>query len=346
MRCDGTEPSWNQFVEECRGASVFHLYEWKNIIERTYGHRSFYLIARERERVVGLLPLFLIDSSLFGRALVSMPFADYGGTCDRDRPEASTRLLEEAVKLGRSLSVDYLQLRQTPLDRVQEPRFPGLSTYTGKVTMLLELNADVDAVWKQLPSERRNRIRKARKMDVSARWEGVRALDAFYEIFSENMRDLGSPVHSKVLFQEMLDLPGNTARILLVEHQKNVIGAALCLFFQKTILIPWVSSLRRCFRLYPNVLLYWTAIQHGCENGYRVLDFGRSSRDSGTYEFKRQWGARPVTLSWQVFSFRGKRAPDFSEAGLKQRLLVSCWRRLPLAVTRYVGPRLRGSIPA
>ncbi len=343
--CAAAEPLWNRFVRSASGASVFHLYEWKTIIERTYRHQAFYLIAREGDRVAGVLPLFFLESRLFGRTLVSMPFADYGGICGDASKEAARLLLEEALRLGRSVSADYLLLRQTPSEGPTEPGFPGLETYAGKVTMLFDLNPDTDLIWKGLHSERRNRIRKARKAGLSTRWGDAHDLDEFYDVFSENMRDLGSPVHSKRLFSETLALLGESAKLLLVESGKKVIGAAVCLFFRETILVPWVAARRPYFSLHPNMLLYWAAIEYGCEHNYKILDFGRSSLDSGTYEFKRQWGARPCPLPWQVFSFRPKARPMFSP-GTKERLLAACWRRLPVAVTRQIGPRLRRSIQA
>ena len=345
VRCTGAEPAWNLFVERAPGASVFHLWEWKEIIERTYRHEAFYLIAREGDRVDGVLPLFFIKSRLFGRALVSMPFADSGGICCNGSPEASRMLLEEALRLGRSVSADYLLLRQTPGEEAGETWVPGLEAYTEKVTMLFDLDPDAERIFRGLHSERRNRVRKAQKLGLSARWGGVGDVDSFYDVFSENMRDLGSPVHSKRLFVEVLDLLGERAKLLLVESGEKVIGAAACLFFQETILVPWVASLRSHFSSHPNMLLYWTAIEYGCKHNYRVLDFGRSSRDSGTYEFKRQWGARPCPLPWRFFSFRSQAAPIFS-LGRKEKLLAACWRRLPVAVTRHLGPRLRRSIQA
>ena len=345
-RQESPNAAWDAFVERASDASVFHLSAWRIVLARVYGHETFYLIAQDGERTAGVLPLIRIDSSLFGRALVSMPFADYGGISSDGDDRAATGLLDEALRLGESLSVDYVQLRQPPGAALDEAIHPRLSTFSGKVTMLLDLRSDPEEMWKSLPSERRNRVRKARKQGLTARWAGADELDSFYDVFSANMRDLGSPVHSRALFEQTLLLLGDRARLLLVERGDQVLGAAVCLFFRETLLVPWVSSRREAFRLYPNMLLYWTAIEHGCTHGYRRLDFGRSTRGAGTYEFKRQWGARETPLAWQSVGFRGKAAPGFAEPGLKERLMVSCWKRLPLSVTRYVGPRLRGSIPA
>ena len=343
--CHQAEDTWNQFVEHSQSASIFHLHEWQTIIRRAYGHPAFYLMAVDRGRVEGVLPLVLIKSRLFGRSLVSMPFADYAGVCGGDQG-VFTLLLNEAVKLGRSLQADYLQLRQSPFACAPKTGVSEVELSTEKVTMLLDLSRDPDLIWKRLPSERRNRIKRARQLGLTARWGGNEAIDEFYQVFAENMRDLGSPVHSKLFFQSVVDTLGERVKVLLIEYRGGIIGAGICLFFRDTMLIPWVSSLRHYFKQHPNMLLYWSAIEYGCEKGYAVLDLGRSSKDSGTYEFKRQWGARPVLLPWYGIPFNGGPVPSFSSRGLRDRLLISCWKRLPLTVTNYVGPWLRGSIPA
>jgi len=338
--------AWNAFVRGSAGASVFHLHEWKRVIRATYGHEAHYLTAEREGAVRGVLPLFLIDSRLFGRSLVSLPYADYGGIVANDDADAAHGLLEAALALGEELGAEYLLLRQTPAERIATTA-PRAETYAGKVTMLLELSPDPQTMLSRLPGERRNRIRKTQRQGLGARWAGVEAVDGFYGVFAENMRDLGSPVHSKTLFVEILRALGDEhAKLLVVEHEGRIIGAAMCLFFGATAMVPWVSSLRSHFRMYPNVLLYWTALEYACERGCRIFDFGRSSPGSGTYEFKRQWGARAVELPWLVVPFAGHDVPSFGQDGLKERLLISCWKRLPLPVTRFLGPRVRGAIHA
>lgn len=316
------------------------------MIQRAYGHQAHYLMAIEGGTPVAVLPLVLVDSRLFGRAMVSMPFCDYAGVCGTDTPEVFSALMDEAVRLGREARADYLQIRQSPFTSHGALAAPGMQMATNKVTMLLDLSRDHELIWKCLPTERRNRIKRARQSGVTVRWGGPESLDAFYDVFVENMRDLGSPVHSRLFFDIAVEALGEHGRFVLVEYEGQVIGAAWCLGFRDTILVPWVSSRRRFFKLNPNMLLYWGVIEHGCANGYSVLDFGRSTKDSGTYEFKRQWGARPVPLPWYNVAFSGGSVPAFSDGGWREQMFIACWKRLPVGVTRYVGPWLRGAIPA
>src|SRR5574341_151887 len=345
-RCDRPDPSWNRLVAESGGASVFHLYEWRTVIQRSYGHQAHYLMATDEGKPRGVLPLILIKSRLFGRALVSMPFCDYAGVCGSDTTEVFSALMDEAVRLGRELGADYLQIRQSPFTPHGVLATSGAHVSTNKVTMLLDLSRDPELMWKRLPAERRNRIKRARQSGVTVRWGGAEVLDAFYDVFVENMRDLGSPVHSRYFFEVAVEALGAHGRFVLVEYHGQVIGAAWCLGFRDTMLVPWVSSRRRFFKQNPNMLLYWGVIEYGCEHGFGVLDFGRSTKDSGTYEFKRQWGARPVPLPWFNTAFSGGAVPAFSDGGWREQMFIACWKRLPVGVTRHVGPWLRGAIPA
>jgi hypothetical protein len=144
----------------------------------------------------------------------------------------------------------------------------------------------------------------------------------------------------------MLDeLPG-TARVLLVrDRDGRVVGAAVCLFFRDTIMVPWVSSLREAFSLCPNFVLYWEVIRFGCENGHRTLDLGRSFKNAGTHEFKRQWGALDHTLPWISIDTTPGAPPSVDRDASRFAPMIAAWKRLPVPVANVVGPWIRGQVP-
>jgi CelD/BcsL family acetyltransferase involved in cellulose biosynthesis len=153
-------------------------------------------------------------------------------------------------------------------------------------------------------------------------------------------------VHSRAFFRLMLqELPG-TARVLLVrDRDGRAVGAAVCLFFRDTIMVPWVSSLREAFSLCPNFVLYWEVIRHGCRHGYRTLDLGRSFRNAGTFEFKRQWGASPHTLPWIFLDAAPGGPPPVDRDASRFAPMIAAWKRLPVPVANLVGPWIRGQVP-
>jgi len=95
----------------------------------------------------------------------------------------------------------------------------------------------------------------------------------------------------------------------------------------------------------PNMMLYGSVLKYACEQGYQRFDFGRSSKDSGAYRFKEQWGARPVQLHWYYWLQSGKQPPEVNPQNPKYRLAVEMWKQLPVAVTRYIGPPVAKYLP-
>jgi CelD/BcsL family acetyltransferase involved in cellulose biosynthesis len=70
---------WDAFVAGCSEATFFHRAGWKTVIERAFGHRTFFLYAEVDGRIVGVLPLAEVKSLLFGHTLAALPFCVYGG---------------------------------------------------------------------------------------------------------------------------------------------------------------------------------------------------------------------------------------------------------------------------
>jgi FemAB-related protein (PEP-CTERM system-associated) len=342
VREESAGKAWDRFVEQHPAATVAHLSAWGRIVAGAYGHASVYLSIDDDGDTLGILPLVLVRSRIFGRRLVSMPFLDYGGVLAAEEAPAGDveqALVDAALGVARERRAQGLGLRQLYPVRLPYP------TATDRATMLLTLTT-ADAVWKALPSERRNRIRKGEKNGLTAAWCGAEALEEFYRVFAVNMRDLGSPVHSRAFFRLMLEeLPG-VARVLLVRDRSGrAVGAAVCLFFRDTIMVPWVSSLREAFALCPNFVLYWEVIRHGCDNGYRTLDLGRSFKNAGTYEFKRQWGAVEHTLPWITIDTAPGGAPAVDRDASRFAPMIAAWKRVPVPLANLVGPWIRGQVP-
>jgi FemAB-related protein (PEP-CTERM system-associated) len=330
----GPAEAWNTFVLGTPTGTVMHLHAWKQVLAEAYGQTTFLLAAEEDGALSGVLPLALVTSPLFGRSLVSMPYMDYGGPCNRSSAAVEGALVDAARELARRHRAKLVlrSMRRSDL---------GLRCSLEKVTMWLDLGDDEQVLWRSLPSERRNRIRKALRSGLSVALPGPEGLDEFYEVFACNMRDLGSPVHSPRLFEAVLRRLGPAARLVLVRDDRRAVGAGLMLLHQGMISMPWVSSLRSAFAKCPNQLLYWEAMRFGIANGFRVLDLGRSSRDSGTYEAKRQWGARPVQLYW--YYHPSEASPPGAEVR-RVSWATGLWRRLPLPVVNRLGPWLRQGI--
>jgi FemAB-related protein (PEP-CTERM system-associated) len=328
------QADWTRYVLRAPAATLGHEWKWRTVIRRAYGHASAYLIARRAGAVRGILPLIVVKSPMLGSSLASMPFLDYGGVCADDH-EIAHRLIEEARRLSGISPSTAIELRQvSEIPGLPEPR-------RNKVTMMLDLTGGEAGIWKGLPAKVRNQVRKAEKSGLSTVVGGPKLMEEFYRVFVVNMRDLGSPVHGLSFFTSMAEAFGSQLQVRLVREGEKTVGGLVSLCFKDTVLVPWASALREYFSKCPNNLLYWHEIQERCTQGFKQFDFGRSSVGSGTYDFKRQWGAQPMPLFWYLLAADTGAGNTIDGTSLKHRLFREAWQRLPVGLSAALGPRIR-----
>lgn len=331
------EKEWDAFVRKQDDGTFFHLIGWKNVIEKTYKHKSYYFVAKEDDKIKGILPLFLKKSAFFGKKLISVPFCDYGGVCANDG-QTKNLLIEEAKKITKEKNVDYLELRHL------HGNCDGLIAKDIYFTLILDLQQDSDFLWMNFSKKVRNAIRKAIKSDLEVAM-GREYINEFYDIFSKNMRDLGTPVHSFGFFRSILQEFPNQANILITCYEGKTIGAIFLLQFKDTVYATWASSDRRYFHLNPNNILYWKAIKYSSENGFKHFDFGRSKWNSGTFRFKKPWGAIPKQLYYLYYLNSLDNMPNLDPSNPKYSTLTQVWKRLPVSIATKIGPKIRRNIP-
>lgn len=330
---------WDAFVATHPAASNYHRYGWREVIEKSFGHRCRYLIARRNDDAIdGILPLVLMQSRMFGRFLISLPFFNYGGLlCQRQA--TGDALLAAAVGVRQECGAEYIELRHTA------PWSGGLPAKCRKVAMLLDLPQDAEKAWQGFNAKLRNQIRKAEKSGLTATVGGMELVPDFYTVFARNMRDLGTPVYGPEFFTAVMTVFPEHSRIVGVHLKGKPVAAGLISWFRDTMEIPWASSIRAYNPLCPNNLLYWTALQFAISRGCRRFDFGRSTPGEGTYNFKKQWGAKPMQLHWQYLLPEGTAMPELNTKNPRYELAIKFWRKLPLPLTRLLGPQIVKNIP-
>jgi len=350
----GNASLWDAYISSHAQATLYHLAGWKYVIQKTYGHRAYYLMALDdNDQIVsGVLPLVHLKHILFGNSLISIPFFDLGGIL-ADNEKTEQALLCHAVWLGEKLKTDHIELRHIePLASIKTDILSPsgkswpVQTRSHKVRMLLELPESADTLMKSFKSKLRSQIRRPLKDGLYSKTGGLELLNDFYHVFAVNMRDLGSPVHSKKLMRNILESFPDQAKIITVYKEEQPLAGSLIIGFKDTLENPWASALRKYSRMSPNMLLYWTMLEYACDNGYAYFDFGRSSPDEGTYKFKAQWGAEPTPLHWQYFLRLNDAdaSQTVTSDSLKYDKAVEYWKKLPVYITKMVGPLIRKHI--
>lgn len=336
---DADHAAWDAYVQAHRDATIYHLSAWQTLIERTFGHESHYVVAKDAAgNISGVLPLIRLNSRLFGDYMVSMPFFNYGGPVGDSR-EIEEELMRYAGKMASEMGVAHVEFR----DSVS--RAESWPVKTDKVSMHLGLPDSVDELWKGLSSKVRAQVRRPQRENVSTRVGGIELLPEFYEIFARNMRDLGTPVYGRKFFAAILQTFPEHACIAMASMNGKPVAAGFLLGYGERMEIPWASSLREHNRIGVNMAMYWQALQTAVERGHKVFDFGRSSVDSGTFRFKKQWGAKAFPLYWHYWLESGGELPQLNPNNPKYRLAIDVWKKLPVCVTRIVGPMLVKNLP-
>lgn len=333
-----TQEEWDAYVESRSDATLYHLWGWREVFERAFGHKTVYLAAKQNGEMTGVLPLVQFDHAIFGRFLVSLPFVNYAGVL-ASTDEAARALIDRARELGVKSNASHIELRH------YEQRFPDLQAKRHKVTMLLPLLRSAETMFSKVDKSVRNQIRKAQKSELTAESGGLELAGEFYDVFCENMRDLGTPVYSRRFFEEVLRAFPERARVFIVRKGTQAIAGGFTLGYRGSIEVPWASSLREFRSICPNYLLYWAMIEFAIAHGFDQFDFGRSTPDDGPYKFKKQWGAQAVPLCWEYQLIRAASLPDRSPKNPKFRMAIAAWQRLPLGVANVLGPRFARYLP-
>jgi FemAB-related protein (PEP-CTERM system-associated) len=329
---------WDAYVERSRDATGCHLWAWKRIIEETYCHPIHCMAATVDGAIQGVLPLGEIKSRLFGHFLVSVPFVTYGGI-SATSAEARDGLATKAIDLASRLGARHVELRQGG------EWDGGWNSVSAKVAMLVDLPATPEGLWDRLHSRLRNKIRRAQRCGLRSQWGREDQLSSFYEVFSTNMRNLGTPVYPLPWFKNILRfLPGRSLVLTLWDGVKPV-AATLLIWFRETVELPWIASLPDSRRKYSTVLLYWTALDWAIKHGYNWVDLGRCTPGSGVHQFKKHWGCVEKPLHWYYWLAPGVNIPNLRASNPKFRLAIRLWKRLPLRLANWLGPRVVRSIP-
>ena len=328
---------WDHYIGSHPNTTLYHSSAIRNVIVSSFQHVPFYLTAKDhKSAIVGVLPLIRLRSRLFGDFLCSLPLFNYGGPLT-DNSRVTEQLCSHAAELASTLGCDHIEYRDC------QPR-TAFPVRRDKVTMLLTLPPDHEALWQSLGSKLRAQIRKAQRYSPQVTSGRQELLKDFYRVFSRNMRDLGTPVYPRHFFRNMLDhIPASHIHVVYLQRQP--VAAGFTLGWRNTLEIPWASALRSANPYNVNMLLYWHILQFAIDQNYRVFDFGRTSRESSTHRFKKQWGAKEQPLYWHYWLATDTLLPMLNPGNPKYRLLIAIWQRLPVWCTNLCGPLVARYLP-
>lgn len=330
---------YQSFVDHHPQATPYHASAWGIAVQKSYGFPISYFGFKQKGKIVAVMPGVLMKTLKGKPSLCSLPYCDMGGIL------ANTHSDGEALK---TLVTEYVnshgwefEYRDTinPANQDADEISDGT-----KVRMLYELLDDVDEQMASFKPKLRSQIKKAAKNGITSRViakPSIEDLNQFYEAFAINMRDLGSPVHSKEWFTQIFSEYGSNAFLVLVDFNGKCVGGGVVIHSSEKAVIPWASTLRDYNKLAPNMLLYWQVLTEVIHRGIRHFDFGRSGYNEGTYRFKKQWGAQPCPLQWEtLYNKQLVNHVSLEKSSLRTNV-ENMWRKMPVGLTTTLGPIIR-----
>ncbi|HXJ84525.1 MAG TPA: FemAB family XrtA/PEP-CTERM system-associated protein [Candidatus Methylomirabilis sp.] len=323
---------WDAWVAP-RTRTVTDLFAWRHVVRDAYGLGSHLLVAVDDEgRTRGSLGLYEVRHPLFGHYLVTAPFANDGGL-HYDDPSARDLLLAEARRICAERRASHVVIRTRGED------LPGFTPDHRYHTADVDLEGGAAALWKRLPAKTRNQVRRGQKEGFEVR-AGAAEIEPFYRVFHAHMRELGSPAHALRYYELIAKHLGDHARFIVVREGDTLVAGALLFTINDTAANLQTVALREYNRRCPNYLLYWHMLETSCEAGCTRFDMGRSVEGGPNLAFKENWNPVVSPLSYNYHLRTLADVPFVDPRNPRYRLAIAAWRRLPLSLTRALGPHL------
>lgn len=321
---------WDDFVKSAPDATFFHQAGWKEVIERSFGHKTYFMYAETNGSITGILPLVHVKSALFGNALSSTAFCVYGGIVANDA-QSDSELDQEACRLANSLGVDHLELRNQSRKAPERPYKELYFTFKKELAPNI---GDTAAI----PYNQRSIVRKAIKAGLTSVID--QSIDRFYQVLSESYRNLGTPIFTKNYFRILKEVFAEQCEVVTIEQNGQLISSVMNFYFRDEVL-PYYGGGTELARKYNgDSFMYWEVMRRAVEKGVKLFDFGRSKAGTGSYRFKENWGFTPEPLYYEFYLVNAQGLPDINPLNPKYRLFIAAWKRLPLGISQLIGPVL------
>jgi FemAB-related protein (PEP-CTERM system-associated) len=325
-------PAWDAFVSAAPDATFFHRFGWRRIFRDIFRLDPLYLVAERNGAIAGVLPLVHQESLLFGNALIAAPFCVEGGPIAIDA-ESRAVLDEAAISLMQTLKVRSLEFRSSTATRTGWAVRKDLYA-----TFARALSSDDEENLRAIPRKQRAVLRKTLKGGLSSHVDDN--VDTLFQVYSESVRNLGTPVFSKRYFAALRETFGPDCDVVVVREGSEPLSAVMNFYFRDTVMPYYGGGRAAARRNGANDFLYWEVMRRAAGRGFRRFDFGRSKADTGAFAFKKNWGFEPKWLEYEYYLPPGAPLPDKNPNNPKYAALIALWKRLPLPLANLIGPFL------
>lgn len=321
---------WDEFVMACPDATFFHRAGWQKIVREVFHHDTYFLYAELEGEIQGVLPLGYVNSWLFGKSLVGLPFAVYGGIA-ANSAQAAEALEIEAQNIAKRLGVAHLEWRNV---NRRHPDWPTQDIY---VTFRKEIHPEEEGNLLSIPRKQRAMVRKGIKNGLVSVLDAN--VDRFFALYADNVHRHGTPAMPKRYFKALIQEFGDDCEVLTVTSPDGrPLSTVLSFYFRDEVLPYYAGDDESARDLAANDFKYWELMRRSCERGLKVFDYGRSKQGTGSYSFKKNWGFEPKPLHYEYCLYKREGIPQNNPSNAKYKFLIETWRRLPIGFANWLGP--------
>ncbi|MEW5939945.1 MAG: GNAT family N-acetyltransferase, partial [Chloroflexota bacterium] len=268
---------------------------WTDFARAVYNFPVHRFMVHENGRPVGALALTEVKHPIFGRQLLTVPFASYGGFVF-DSLSARDALLDAARQTLEATRAHFAVLRFAD-DGSTPP--PGWIQHPVYFTYLIDLPSNPEYLLAKFSSNHRNHVRKSARQGFQVRFGYLDLLDDAYEALSLSMHELGSPYHSKFYLRTMAEYLGKSLEFaVLYDAKEKISGGGVFIDVGRTVSNLHANILHRFRSNYGGEYLYWAVIERAIQKGMTAFDLGRSLVGSGNETFKLKWNTQRKPLAY------------------------------------------------
>jgi len=287
----------------CEEGTVFHTYDWEELLRLGCGDETpvYWGLFLDGE-LVAIWPTSVLRA-FGGGVLYSLPHSNFGAPVVKDAAvplwELVGHVSDDAKRCGLlHWSVDVPDSSSV----VSSIRSCGFKIGPSpSCTFRLHTTLDVNHLWRGLAGEVRTAVRKARQQGLSV-YEATSREEMwhYFGIYQSTMKRRHRKGVSHEFFDLLYDrlLRDRKAMLLLASDRDRVLAGIVLLVHNAKAYWWSGASLEDSWKMRPNELLLWHAIEWASNSGVRSLDLGPTpvEPDSGLNLFKRHFGAERINL--------------------------------------------------
>lgn len=325
-------PAWDEFVMANPASIAWQSFGWSRVVRSHYGLPFMPLAVFQGREIRGILPLYLMKGWNGKNALVSVPYAVAGGIL-ADDPAVRTLLLDKAVDLSRQFGSCRITLKQ------YKSRIEGdLRTDDNYYNRELSLTKDIAEIWGRISEENRQRITEAGPLGGTLEYPSNNT-GVFHDLLVSHLHGRGVPCVSRRWIEDLLSF--QMYSIAFLKAGGRIVAGTMVKEFKSTISFPFTFLAGNphggTLHVYD---LYWKLIEHFALRGKTIFHSGRIPATDDTEAHRLGWGGVKYPYFYQYYPNTDAKTEYATRRGGKRALVEKCWKRLPVGVARFLGPRV------